>query len=486
MPDEPSQQLKILLVTDVFPPGSGGSGWSTFYLGKALSERGHDVKVLRSRYDLPSPRPALRRTQYGGLEVEELAIPAPPAWTQRIDLQRAWQEREGARHLGRRAAQIALREGAHILHGQHKVSTLAVAAAAAHARSRGAHPVAVATVRDYWPICPVSTRLFNNRDGGRFECRECHHFSKYMSSVQSEGRSGPPGILLSSARWLATGRAARRLACCDAVIAVSRYVRDELALSGRVPGERLYAIPNLVDLPSVDRAVRGEWPLHDISPEHDFALFVGKFDANKGATMLPEAVMRSGISMPVVLLGDGPLKADIEADARRRGPDFRFYSWLDNDAVLRVMKAARVLLFPSAWQEPLSRVLLEGCAAGAAICALDTGGTSDVIVDGHSGLLAPDMASFVEGIKRLAEDDDLNRTLRAGARARAERVFAAPKVAGEMETLYRALLGRTKDGRPTTDDRRPTTDASSQAHRPTPAEHASSLLETRRQGTGVL
>ena len=71
--------------------------------------------------------------------------------------------------------------------------------------------------------------------------------------------------------------------------------------------------------------------------------------------------------MPVVLLGDGPLKAEIEADAAPRGLDFRFYSWLDNDAVLRVMQAAQVLLFPSAWQEPLSRVLLEGCAAGAAI-----------------------------------------------------------------------------------------------------------------------
>jgi len=385
MPDDRSQQLKILLVTDVFPPGSGGSGWSTFYLGKALSERGHDVKVLRPRYDLPSRRPALRRTQFGGLAVEELAIPTPPAWTQRPGLQRAWQEREGARHLGRRAAQIAVRDGVDVLHGQHKVSTLAVAAGAAHARSRGAHLAAVATVRDYWPLCPVSTRLFTSRNGDRFECRECNRFSKYMSSVLSEGRASPPGVLLSSTRWLATRQAARKLASCDAVIAVSRYVRDELALSGRVPGERLYAIPNLVDLPSVDRAMGGEWPLHDISPEHNFALFVGKFDANKGATMLPEAVARSGVSLPVVLLGDGPLKAEIEADARRRGLDFRFYSWLDNDAVLRVMNATRALIFPSSWQEPLSRVLLEGCASGAAICALDTGGTSDVIVDGRSG-----------------------------------------------------------------------------------------------------
>jgi glycosyltransferase involved in cell wall biosynthesis len=468
MVSDPNSQLKIVLVTDVFPPGSGGSGWSTFYLGKALSERGHQVSVLRPRYDLLAGRPALRRTQFGGLVVEELIVPGPPDWTRRAGLQRAWQEREAARHLGRRATQIALRRGIDILHGQHKVSTLAVAAALDRARARGAHVAAVSTVRDYWPLCPVSTRLFNRRDGGRFECKECHQFSDYMASVLAEGRHSLPEFLISQARWLATRQAARRLASCDAVIAVSRYVRDELALSGRVPGERLYNIPNLVDLPSVDRDLGGEWPLHDISLESRFALFVGKLDVNKGAGMLPDAMVRSGISMPVVLLGDGPIKEEIESDARRRGLDFRFYSWLDNDAVLRVMKAARLLLFPSAWQEPLSRVLLEASATGAAICALDTGGTSDVIVDGQSGLLAPDMASFVAGIKRLAGDDALNQALRAGARARAERVFAAPKVAGEMETLYRALVGRTKDERRKTKD-----------------EDASSVLDTRRQETGV-
>jgi len=300
--------------------------------------------------------------------------------------------------------------------------------------------VALATVRDYWPLCPASTRLFTTQDGGSFECKECHHLRAYMKSVLAGGRSSPMVVALAFARWFGTWQASRSLARCDATIAVSRYVRDELSLSGRVPGDKLYNIPNLVDMPSVDKALAGAWPLHDISPECDFALFVGKWGTNKGAAMLPDAVNRSGTRMPVVLLCEGPLKGKIEADARANGLDFRFHSWLDNDAVLRVMRSAKVLLFPSAWQEPLSRVLLEGCAAGAAIVALDTGGTSDVIVNGRSGWLAPDTDSFVEGIRRVSEDQDLNQALRVGARARAERVFSAPKVAGEMETLYRTLL----------------------------------------------
>ena len=37
---------RILLVTDSFPPGSGGSGWSTFELARHLHARGHVVSII--------------------------------------------------------------------------------------------------------------------------------------------------------------------------------------------------------------------------------------------------------------------------------------------------------------------------------------------------------------------------------------------------------------------------------------------------------
>jgi glycogen(starch) synthase len=445
MPHNNSSQLSILLITDVFPPKSGGSGWSTYYLGKALAERGHRVKVLRPRYDLRTARPMMRQTAFGGLHVEELVLPDAPAWMRRLGLDRASRERQAARHLAHRAAKIVRVDGVSVLHGQHKVSALAVSKTARRGRAGGAKLASVATVRDYWPLCPVSTRLFSAANGQSFECKECHRLGRYLACVGAEGKSGAESRLLAVARWAATWQAARSLAECDATVAVSRYVRDQLAQSGRVPGNSLYDIPNLVDLPSVDSALTCDWPLDDISPEQPFLLFVGKWDVNKGAAMLPDATERAGVRMPVLFLGDGPLQASIEKEARCRGLDFRFYSWLDNDAVLRVMGSARALLFPSAWQEPLSRVLLEGCASGAAIVALDTGGTGDIITHGVSGWLAPDMDSFVEGIRRVASEDHLNHMLREGARHKAETAFAAPKVAGQMEQLYYNLLTQKKE-----------------------------------------
>lgn len=444
MPDSSHRVLLIALMTDVFPPRSGGSGWSTYYLGKALLDAGHRVLVLRPLYDQGVARAVLRWNQYGGLRVEEVLVPGPPAWAVKSGLGRVWSHRQGGKLLEVRARKLALSGQVDVLHGQHAVSGVAASRAARKARAAGARVASLCTVRDYWPLCPTSTRLFDTEDGSSAECFDCHRMGTYVC-CSLQGKRSPLALPVAYARWLNTIAGSRELALCDGVITVSRYVRDELARSRRIATSKLHTVPNLVDLPSVALVLSGDWPLYDISPKDSFLLFAGKLDVNKGAWMLPRLVERSGVQMPVVVAGDGPLRGRIEAEAGRRGLDFRFYSWLDNDAVLRLMHKARVLLFPSAWQEPLSRVLLEGCAAGAAIVALDTGGTRDVLTHDSSGWLATDEPGFVEGIREVAVHDSLNARLRIGARRQAERKFAAPVVGAQMVELYRKLLAVHED-----------------------------------------
>lgn len=437
MPDGPQpDSLRVCLLTDVFPPHSGGSGWSTYYLGKALSERGHQVSVLRPVYGGVS-RPVRRTSHYDDLQVEEVLVPEPTGWVSRIGLGKVWSQRTAGRLLERRAIALAAGEKANVLHGQHLVSSVAASRAASKTRRAVA---SVVTVRDYWPLCPVSTRLFEDAEGAVFECQDCHKLRSYMNCASRKGIRGTAKLPLDAARWLNTLANSRELARASAVVAVSSYVSGELARSGRVPNSSLKVIPNLVDLPSVNRALAGEWPLNDISPETPFLLFAGKLDTNKGVWQLPKVLARAGVRLPVVLAGDGPWRVKIAREASELGLDFRFYDWLDNDAVLKLMSKAVVLLFPSAWQEPLSRVLLEGCAAGAAIVALDTGGTSDVIEHGTSGWLAYDLDELAEGVRAVVYDAELNSSLRRGARRRAEQKFAAPVVGAQVEELYRSLL----------------------------------------------
>ena len=404
------------------------------------------MRVLRPGYDEPVPRPAMRSETFDGVLVERVLVPQPPTWAEKVGIGRAWQEHTARQLLAKRACKLAVTGNADILHGQHKVSAGAASIAARTARESGARAASVATVRDYWPLCPVSTRLFARPDGSSFECRQCHRLLPYLRAVARSSGLASVQTALAPLRWLSTLASSRLLATCDATIAVSRYVRDELAISGRLDGTRLYNIPNLVHLPSVERALATEWPLNDISPVDSFALFVGKFDVNKGVDLLPRVLKQAGVALPVVLAGDGPLKSQLAREAEALGLDFRFHEWLGNDAILRLMQAARVLLFPSAWQEPLSRVLLEGCGAGAAIVALNTGGTGDIIAHGVSGWLACNQAEFAEGAKRVVEDDTLNLRIRAGARTRAETVFSAPVVSAGIEALYNSVLDDAPGG----------------------------------------
>lgn len=397
------------------------------------------MRVLRPDWESNTRKPGIRSEEYEGLPVEWVTLPAAPLWVAKAGLARAWREREAVRLMARRAYTLALSGKVDVIHGQHKASAGAASIAVSSARKKGAWVVSVATVRDYWPLCPVSTRLFTDHYNATFECDECHSLREYIRCASASG-SSPLQTPLSIARWVGTLRASMMLAQCDTTIAVSRYVRGELAKSGRIKAANLASIPNLVHLPSVEASMSSAWPLPDISPEDPFMLFVGKLDMNKGANLLADPLAQSTVRLPVVFAGDGPLRAELEQAASSLDLDYRFYDWLDNNAVLRLMRSARLMLFPSAWQEPLSRVLLEGCAAGAAIVAMNTGGTPDIITHGESGWLASDLQSFAEGIRQVATDDALNARLRAGSRHQAETVFASDRVATEVESLYEKLL----------------------------------------------
>ena len=80
--------MRILLATDVFPPRCGGSGWSTYYLGRALAARGHMVQVVRPRFlgadTAAGGQPQVHGVEYEGLPVFELHVPRGRGPVQRL------------------------------------------------------------------------------------------------------------------------------------------------------------------------------------------------------------------------------------------------------------------------------------------------------------------------------------------------------------------------------------------------------------------
>ena len=227
------------------------------------------------------------------------------------------------------------------------------------------------------------------------------------------------------------------LADADAIVAVSSYVgtalRERAAQLARV---RIEVIPNGVDAIGVradaDATAR---PM----PER-YALFVGKLARNKGAYMLVDIASRASLSIPLVVVGDGPERAQLEQAAATAGRDVRVMGWRDRHEVFRWLRHADLLIFPSVWPEPLSRVLIEASALAVPTAAVNTGGTADIIVDEVTGLLSEAPAGLAEDVARLAADESLRRRLGEAAAARAASHFDLRVVVQRMEALYEDLI----------------------------------------------
>jgi glycosyltransferase involved in cell wall biosynthesis len=419
----------VLLVTDAFPPVSGGSGWSTYELARGLRARGDRITVLRPRPGTPAGLRVVA-SAFDGFDVHELGGPSPP-----IPFVRNYVKNERlAERLAPVVRDLVRAQAVDLVHGQHLLS-IPGAIAGAHA----AGVPAVATIRDYWPVCYWSD-LIHDRSSATL-CPACSGGMMTRCLRAHAGAAWPvalPAIpyMLANLRWKAD-----RLARADAVIAVSAVMaRDLVARAPALAGRRVEVIPNPVDVATLDAAAQAPRPAVIADPPGPFAIYVGKLAFNKGVQHLIPAAAAAKLPWPLIVVGDGPDRAALEAAARASGLDVRFTGWLDRAATLALVAHAALLIFPSHGPESLSRVLLEAGGLGVAIAAMDTGGTRDVVVAGDTGLLSTSPAGLAADVARLVADAPLRARLGEAARTRVRATFATTAVVARVGALYDALI----------------------------------------------
>jgi glycogen(starch) synthase len=418
-----SAPLRVLIVTDSFPPLCGGSGWSTWELVRGLLARGHQVEVVK--VDARS-RSGVFERQYEGIRVTQFCRHATniPLARNFVKNERLW--RDLADYLASRLA----KDGIDIVHAQHVMSTVPSVRAAATSGT----PV-VATVRDYWPVCYWSDLIYDPTAPDL--CPEC---TVTMMTRCVRPRAGAAFL----AAWpvipymranLATKR--QTLARAGAVIAVSHAIARDLKRRAPELGTTpIYTIPNPVDMTRLDEIHAGA-PAPMTGP---YVLYAGKLATNKGVQFLIEAYARAQLRWPLVIAGEGPLRSTLEEDARARQIDLRILGWLGRTETLSWMRHATMLAFPSYGPESLSRVLIEAAALAVPIAAMDTGGTRDILHAGTTALLSTDPEGFAADLARLAADARLRAELGLAARQDVRARFAAPSIVEQIERVYRSLL----------------------------------------------
>ena len=117
---------------------------------------------------------------------------------------------------------------------------------------------------------------------------------------------------------------------------------------------------------------------------------IGRFDAIKGYSLLLESCSKLGADWSLELIGDGPLRADLERQARDLGIEsrVRFPGAVAADEIPGRLQRANLLVV-SSFMEGLPVVLMEAMAAGLPVVATRVAGVTELVEEGVSGFLAP-------------------------------------------------------------------------------------------------
>lgn len=236
-------------------------------------------------------------------------------------------------------------------------------------------------------------------------------------------------------RWIITRKT-------DRFVAVSTEMLEALRQAGIAP-EKLALISNGIQLTAacntnssaLRKEVSGE-------SERSVILFVGRLVKEKGLDRLLRvwASLTGHETMLLLIVGDGPLREDLESQAKtlRLLPSVRFLGHQTDVSTLYCI--ADLFVLPSK-TEGMSNSLLEAMAAGLPVVASNVGGNKDVIKDQQSGFLVDweDTTLCARMLLTLLSDTELRQRI-GNAAKREVSAFAMGDVAERYHQLYQTVL----------------------------------------------
>jgi len=145
-----------------------------------------------------------------------------------------------------------------------------------------------------------------------------------------------------------------------------------------------------------------------------------------------------------VLVGDGPLRAELEREAEHLGLGGHVQFLGDRRDIPALLASIDISVLPSA-SESLSNVIIESMAAGVPVVANLVGGNSELVTEDRGVLVAPNNnneEALSEAVERLLCDPALRASLGRNARTFARANFTLEQMRQRHEELYRELLER--------------------------------------------
>lgn len=242
-----------------------------------------------------------------------------------------------------------------------------------------------------------------------------------------------------------------------AFVTVSRDLEEWLVRRVGIRASKVMQICNGVDTqrfhPATTTAKRGCLPAERFPASCIVFGSVTRLTAIKDPLNLVRAFLAvrklltaSGHDVRLALIGDGPLRAAIEAEVAASGEGQAVWLAGSRDDVAELMRALDVFVLGSQ-REGISNTVLEAMATGLPVIASATGGNLELVEPGVTGKLVPpgDSAALADAIRSYAENDSMRLAHGTAARVRAEQMYSLGGMVNRYGELYRMQCQRVME-----------------------------------------
>jgi glycosyltransferase involved in cell wall biosynthesis len=386
--------MRVLITSPIFPPDLGGPSTYVPSIGRFLTGRGHEVKVVAFCSD---PQPT-------GYPFPVVSIPRGPL---------------PVRYL--KAFWRVLREvqGYDVVYVQEHLALLHVLAA----KLRGVPVVIRIMVDGSWEIAHRKGWIGDDT------------ITEYQGKDYGNWR-------VSLARRLQR----RWWGWCSRIISCSEFLRQILIQTYGVPADKVRRIFNAYHGPDPDSVTetRDEARAQlGLDPAKRYLLSINRLMGWKRVDGVIEALAELPEDVELVICGDGDMEEAWKALAQERGLASRvhFLGNVPHAKIPLYIRAADVFVLNSLY-EGLSHTLLEVQALGTPIIASRVCGNPEVVVDGESGLLVDprDSQELVAAVRKLLSDSALRERFSAAGLAQRDR-FLREETFGEVESVLKTAAG---------------------------------------------
>lgn len=305
----------------------------------------------------------------------------------------------------------------------HFHNTFPLISASGYAACRVYGVPVVQTLHNYRTVCAAA--IFY-RDGAVCElCKPGAHWPAVRHRCYRGSTAA--SLLVASSLWR-NWKSGVYLNLVDRFVVLTRFAATRLAAAG-VPPDRIVIKPNFVEIASSEARMPG-----------DYAVFAGRLSPEKGLRTLLDA-WRELADVPLKILGDGPLMAELAERCRRESLNVQLLGMLPRDQVLATVAGAQLQVVPSECFEGLPMAAVEAFGCGIPVVAARIGSLEEMIVPDENGLFfeAGNGRDLAKQVRRLRSDAPLRTRIGRGARDRYLAMYTPQRSLEALLGLYGRL-----------------------------------------------